>query len=141
MERFFFSPPTTTTTPAPVSIYFFYPSQSACRLCQSHGRSPEVQGFPPFPLQPFIADRLRSITRFEKGNDSYSALLEYNTTVPQHTPSAIPVELISVGGWFTFVQLTHRILDVRIVPLSVRGMKSCNDALRPLEDRLDGCEQ
>lgn len=33
----------------PMSV-FFYPSQSACRLCQSHGRSPEVQGFPPLPF-------------------------------------------------------------------------------------------
>lgn len=38
---FFFSKPV---------YFFFYPSQSACRLCQSHGRSPEVQGFPPLPF-------------------------------------------------------------------------------------------
>lgn len=42
-----------------------------------------------------------------------------NNAVPQHKPIVIPVLLISVGGWFTFVHLTLCILDVRIVPLSV----------------------
>lgn len=31
-------------------VLFFHPSLSACRQCQSHGRSPEVQGFPPLPF-------------------------------------------------------------------------------------------
>lgn len=74
--------------------------------------------FPPFPLQPFIADRLRSITRLEKGNDSYMLLyIAGNNTVPQLKPTVIPVvELILLVAWFTFVRLTLGILDVRIVP-------------------------
>lgn len=97
--------------------------------------------FPPFPLQPFIADRLRSITRLEKGNDSYA---------PQHclkhcyaaAETYCDSRGIGLDGRLVyFCTFDPPILDVRIVPLSVQIMKSCNNTLRPLEDHLDGSEQ
>lgn len=104
--------------------------------------------FPPFPLQPFIADRLRSITRLEKGEAGSScSLLRCPKRLLCRSRNLLwfPRELIQAGGCcffsFTFVRLTHRILDVRIVPLSVQIMKSCSIALRPLEDYSDGSEQ
>lgn len=104
--------------------------------------------FPPSVLlQPFIADRLRSITRLRKGNRTvllqYVALNEVVAAAESHYDPHV-VDFLSlwccfllVGGWFTFVHLTHRISDDRIVPLSVQIMKSCSSALWPLEDGSD----
>lgn len=130
----------------PMSI-FFYPSQSACRLCQSHGRSPEVQGFPPLPFAA-IHCRQTTINNAVRKRGSGQLLLHSplpETPLSQSEPIVISPRVDSgrrlLFFSFTFVRLTHRILDVRIVPLSVQIMKSCSTALRPLEDYSDGSEQ
>lgn len=120
-------------------FFFLYPSLSACRLCQSHGRSPEVQGFPPLPFAA-IHCRQTPINNAVRDGGTAAVLrhIAPNVASPQQKPAVIPGELILVGGRFTFVRLTLCILDVRIVPLSVQIMKSCDNTLRPLEDCSDG---
>lgn len=103
----------------------------------SHGRSPEVQGFPPpFALQPFIADRLRSINVVGKGKRPLCpATVAETGATRRHKPGVLPVDVMEAGARFTFAHMTHSVLDVGIVPLSVQIMKSCSGAPRPLEDQ------
>lgn len=92
--------------------------------------------FPPFALQPFIADRLRSINVVGKGKrPSCSATVAETRTPRRQKPGVLPVGVMEAGAQFTFAHMTHGVLDVGIVPLSVQIMKSCSGTLRPLEDQ------
>lgn len=58
-------------------------------------------------------------------------------------PILPPPGVMEAGARFTFAHMTHGILDVGIVPLSVQIMKKkkgCSGGPRPLEDGLDGSE-
>ena len=122
------------------SVFFFFstpPSLHAGYVRAMVGHL-KFRVFPPFPLQPFIADRLRSITRIEKRNDSCA---------PARWPAAAETHCNPSG-----IDLGRRLvycctfdppylLMLALCLLSVQIMKSCSNTLRPLEDRLDGSEQ
>lgn len=100
--------------------------------------------FPPFALQPFIADRLRSINVVGRGKRPLCSATVAETEAEARRAPPLPPGCDGSGGPVHFCTYDPRYLGcwycAFIGPNNEKKKRGCSGAPRPLEDGLDGSE-